>query len=91
MITTFVQTAVVDSAFLAPVFCLLSQLLSRLAYVKYPCIPSVLLGYGLACSKSLTYRQSTMIGACMGFCYGFAIIGRYTSTKQSLLSFRLFL
>ncbi|MCM2674415.1 hypothetical protein [Alkalicoccobacillus plakortidis] len=91
MISTFVQTAVIEIEFLAPIFCLLGQLLNRLAYVKYPFTPSVLVGIGLSVSKRISCRQSTLLGALMGLCYGLAAIGTYTSIKQSWLSFRLFL
>ncbi|WYP28349.1 hypothetical protein NSQ54_09705 [Alkalihalobacillus sp. FSL W8-0930] len=91
MITTFVQTAVIDIEFFAPLLCLLGQLLNRISYVKLPFLPSWWLAAGLYLSKCMTYRQSSVLGILMGVCYGLAAIGTVSSLKQSCLSFRLFL
>ncbi|MEC1266666.1 hypothetical protein P9C50_19030 [Bacillus subtilis] len=77
-----------DAVIAVPIIILITQILNILLKIPKTFVPSVALITGLVISVFISYRHSLFSGVFMGWFYGYAAIGSYSSLKTTILSFR---
>ncbi|MGO5676072.1 hypothetical protein ACTOTM_23895 [Bacillus subtilis] len=76
-----------DTVIAVPIIILITQILNIIENPQN-FVPSVALITGLVISVFISHRHSLFSGVFMGWFYGYAAIGSYSSLKTTILSFR---
>jgi hypothetical protein len=77
-----------DAVIAVPVVMLITQLIKVFFPIKKVYIPSIALILGLCISIFISHRHDLIAGLFMGWFYGYAAIGSYSSLKTTLLAYR---
>ena len=77
-----------DAIIAVPLVVLLTQLFKKVIRIPKPFIPGVANGIGLIISIFFAHRHNLWAGLFMGFFYGNAGVGLYSSLKTQLMSYR---
>ncbi|MFC3885876.1 hypothetical protein ACFOU2_21325 [Bacillus songklensis] len=77
-----------DAVIGVPIVLILTQLIKIFLKVKRKFIPTIALIIGLIISVFFSHPHNLIAGIFMGFFYGYAAIGSYSSLKTTILSFR---
>lgn len=77
-----------DAVIAVPSVMVLTQLVKMFFKIPKRFVPSLALIIGLAISVFISHRQSIVAGLFMGWFYGYAAIGSYSSLKTSIIYFR---
>ncbi|WP_313799214.1 hypothetical protein [Cytobacillus sp.] len=77
-----------DAVIAVPSIIVLTQLIKILFKVPKPYIPTIALTIGLAISIYISHRHDFVAGVFMGWFYGYAAIGSYSSLETTVIYFR---
>jgi uncharacterized membrane protein len=77
-----------DAVIAVPIVLLLTQLIKMVFKTKKIYIPTIALILGLVISVFISHRHHLLEGVFMGWFYGYAAIGSYSSIKTTLLWYR---
>lgn len=77
-----------DAMIAVPLVVLLTQIVKNLIRIPKPFIPGVANIIGLTISIFFAHRHNLWAGLFMGFFYGNAGVGLYSSLKTQLMSYR---
>lgn len=77
-----------DAVIAVPFIMIVTQLIKKGFKVKKKYIPFVAITLGYIISIFISHRGNLFAGILMGFFYGYAAIGSYSSLKTSLIAFR---
>ncbi|PGL67858.1 hypothetical protein [Bacillus sp. AFS055030] len=83
-----IQTNFWDAIFAVPIVMLLTQLLKIFLKIKRKYVPIIALVLALCISVFISHRHHLFAGIFMGWFYGYAAIGSYSSLKTAIKSFR---
>lgn len=83
-----IQTNYWDALFAVPIVMVFTQLLKILLKIKRKYVPIIALVLGLCISVFISHRHHLFAGIFMGWFYGYAAIGSYSSFKTAIKSFR---
>ncbi|MGF7536145.1 hypothetical protein AAGG74_21135 [Bacillus mexicanus] len=77
-----------DAVIAIPTIIFITQILKILFKIPKTFVPSAALMTGLIISVFISHRHSLFSGVFMGWFYGYAAIGSYSSLKTTIISFR---
>jgi cell shape-determining protein MreD len=77
-----------DAVIAVPLVLIVTQLIKVFLHVPKKFIPSIALVVGLLISVFYSHRHSLIAGIFMGWFYGYAAIGSYSSLKTMIIAFR---
>ncbi|MCM3654085.1 hypothetical protein [Metabacillus litoralis] len=77
-----------DAVIAVPIVMFLTQLIKIFMKIDKKFVPSIALILGLLISVFISHRNNIIAGLFMGWFYGYAAIGSYSSLKTTILSFR---
>jgi hypothetical protein len=77
-----------DAVLAVPIVMIITQLIKKLVKIKKLYVPTIALLLGLLISVFYSHRGHLLEGVFMGWFYGYAAIGSYSSLKTTLLSYR---
>jgi cell shape-determining protein MreD len=77
-----------DAVLAVPLVLIVTQLIKVFLHVPKKFIPSIALVMGFIISVFLSHRHSLIAGIFMGWFYGYAAIGSYSSLKTTIIAFR---
>ncbi|AGK54233.1 hypothetical protein [Bacillus sp. 1NLA3E] len=77
-----------DAVIAVPVIIIVTQIIKILAKVPKIYVPTISVVIGLIISIFISHRGHFTTGIFMGFFYGYAAIGSYSSLKTSIIYFR---
>jgi cell shape-determining protein MreD len=77
-----------DAVIAVPLVLIVTQLIKVFLHVPKKFIPSIALVVGLLISVFYSHRHSLIAGIFMGWFYGYAAIGSYSSLKTTIIAFR---
>jgi cell shape-determining protein MreD len=77
-----------DAVIAVPLVLIVTQLIKVFLHVPRKFIPSIALIVGLLISVFYSHRHSLIAGIFMGWFYGYAAIGSYSSLKTTIIAFR---
>jgi cell shape-determining protein MreD len=76
-----------DAVIAIPVIMAFTQLIKVFFKVPKVWVPTVALAIGLLISVFISHRNNLVAGLFMGWFYGYAAIGSYSSLKTTILAF----
>jgi hypothetical protein len=77
-----------DAVIAVPLVLIVTQLIKVFLHVPKKFIPYIALVVGLLISVLFSHRHSFIAGIFMGWFYGYAAIGSYSSLKTTVIAFR---
>ncbi|GIN20884.1 MAG TPA: hypothetical protein DEO65_01450 [Bacillus bacterium] len=77
-----------DAVVAVPLVMLITQLIKLLLKVPKKYVPTIAVALGLGISVFISHRHNLIAGVFMGWFYGSAAIGSYSSLKTSIKAFR---
>ncbi|KAB2333963.1 hypothetical protein [Bacillus mesophilum] len=77
-----------DAVIAVPLVLVLTQLFKTFVKIPKTYIPTIALFFGLLISIFISHRNHLVAGIFMGWFYGYAAIGSYSSLKTTIISFR---
>lgn len=77
-----------DAIIAVPSVIALTQLIKILFKIPKQYIPTIALSIGLVISIFISHRHDIVAGVFMGWFYGYAAIGSYSSLKTTVIYFR---
>lgn len=77
-----------DAVIAIPLIMIFTEILKVFLKVPKKFVPTMALILGLSISIFISHRHHLIAGVFMGWFYGYAAIGSYSSLKTTLLSFR---
>lgn len=83
-----IHTNIWDTIWAIPVVIILTMLLKKLVKLRPAYVPTVANIWGLIISIFISHRHDLSAGIFMGFIYGAAAVGTYSSLKTSIRAYR---
>lgn len=77
-----------DAVIAIPTIMLLTQLLKIFLHIKSVFVPTLALAIGLMISVFISHRHDLLAGIFMGFFYGYAAIGNFSSLKTTIIAYK---
>jgi len=78
-----------DAVIAVPIVMIITQIIKIFTKIPKQYIPTVALALGLCISVFISHRHHLVSGLFMGWFYGYAAIGSYSSLKNTVVSFLL--
>jgi hypothetical protein len=83
-----IHTNIWDAVIAIPVIILLTQLIKLTIKPPSFLVPNIAVLLGLLISIFISHKGHFVVGTFMGFFYGYAAIGNYSSLKTTVLAYR---
>ena len=77
-----------DAVIAVPIVMIVTQILKKLLRIKPVWVPTIALIIGLIISVFISHKENLLAGLFMGWFYGYAAIGSYSSLKTTIIAYK---